>query len=304
MRILLAYDGSEYADAALHDLHRAGLHDVDALVLSVQEVWLPPAEMLSTSVTEQAHELLKEHREAAQAESRAVATRAAAWLREHFPHWRVQTEGAAGSPLEAIITRAESWRADLVIVGAHGRAAAPSMWPGSVTLGVLKHAQCSARVARWSGERPQSPTRLILGVDGSMHSQRLAEHVRSRCWAPGIQVRVVTVIDTRLTPLLIPGLAIGPTSDEWAHQAADRATAVLREGGLDAVAWVERGDPRRVLLNAAEAWPADGVFVAARGLTNVPSLHLGSISTALAFRAACTVEVFRETLPQAEGGMS
>ena len=41
-KILIAYDGSASADAALEDLRRAGLPDeLDATVLSVAEVWLP-----------------------------------------------------------------------------------------------------------------------------------------------------------------------------------------------------------------------------------------------------------------------
>ena len=43
MKILIGYDGSICADAALHDLNRAGLpHDLDVLVLSVADVVLPP----------------------------------------------------------------------------------------------------------------------------------------------------------------------------------------------------------------------------------------------------------------------
>ena len=43
MKILVAYDGSECADAALDDLRRAGLHsDAQIKVLSVVENWLPP----------------------------------------------------------------------------------------------------------------------------------------------------------------------------------------------------------------------------------------------------------------------
>jgi nucleotide-binding universal stress UspA family protein len=43
MKILIAYDGSECADAALDDLRRAGLHaDARVKVLSVVENWLPP----------------------------------------------------------------------------------------------------------------------------------------------------------------------------------------------------------------------------------------------------------------------
>jgi nucleotide-binding universal stress UspA family protein len=95
----------------------------------------------------------------------------------------------------------------------------------------------------------------------------------------------------------MPGLALGPTSDEWAHEASNQAAAVLRDAGLQVAAWVERGDPRRVLINAANAWAADCIFVAARGITHLSSLHLGSIATGVAFQAPCTVEVMRAPLP-------
>ena len=43
MKLLIAYDGSECADAALDDLTHAGLPERgEALVVSVAEVWLPP----------------------------------------------------------------------------------------------------------------------------------------------------------------------------------------------------------------------------------------------------------------------
>src|SRR5262245_47855436 len=43
MKVLIAYDGSECADAALEDLRRAGLpSDAQIKVLSVVENWLPP----------------------------------------------------------------------------------------------------------------------------------------------------------------------------------------------------------------------------------------------------------------------
>jgi len=44
-KILIAYDGSACSDAALEDLRLAGLHetDVEALTISVAEVWLPPS---------------------------------------------------------------------------------------------------------------------------------------------------------------------------------------------------------------------------------------------------------------------
>ena len=42
MKILIGYDGSEFADAALEDLQRAGLGaDVEALVMTVADVFVP-----------------------------------------------------------------------------------------------------------------------------------------------------------------------------------------------------------------------------------------------------------------------
>jgi len=43
MKILIGYDGSACSDAALDDLKTAGLpEEVEAVVMSVAEVWLPP----------------------------------------------------------------------------------------------------------------------------------------------------------------------------------------------------------------------------------------------------------------------
>lgn len=42
MNVMIAYDGSDCASAALNDLHRAGLpREANALVISVAERWLP-----------------------------------------------------------------------------------------------------------------------------------------------------------------------------------------------------------------------------------------------------------------------
>jgi nucleotide-binding universal stress UspA family protein len=53
MKILITYDGSECAEAALDDLRRAGLPPAaDALVVSVTEVWLPPPPPSATEIVE------------------------------------------------------------------------------------------------------------------------------------------------------------------------------------------------------------------------------------------------------------
>ena len=55
MKILIGYDGSDCAEAALDDLTRAGLPDIaEAHILSTQEVWLPPLPPSSYEIVEEA----------------------------------------------------------------------------------------------------------------------------------------------------------------------------------------------------------------------------------------------------------
>ena len=58
MKILIGYDGSGCAEAALDDLQKAGLPPaVEALVMSVTEVSLPPPPPSSFEIVEQAREV-------------------------------------------------------------------------------------------------------------------------------------------------------------------------------------------------------------------------------------------------------
>ena len=47
-KVLVAYDGSAFSDAAVADLRQAGLgQNPQILVLTVADLWVPPAETLS-----------------------------------------------------------------------------------------------------------------------------------------------------------------------------------------------------------------------------------------------------------------
>ena len=55
MKVLVAYDGSKCAEAALDDLTHAGLPEKgEALVMSVAEVWLPPPPPSALEIVEMA----------------------------------------------------------------------------------------------------------------------------------------------------------------------------------------------------------------------------------------------------------
>jgi nucleotide-binding universal stress UspA family protein len=67
----------------------------------------------------------------------------------------------------------------------------------------------------------------------------------------------------------------------------------IRAAGLHAEVLIRRGHPADQILDEAHTWAADCIFVGAKGTRGVERLLLGSVSSAVAARAHCSVEVVR-----------
>jgi nucleotide-binding universal stress UspA family protein len=315
MRILLGYDGSPCADAALDDLARAGLpREADVLVVSVTETWLPPPPPSVYRVMEVAvvahtpaglqEEFTKDS--PAMGAARSMAEAAQGRLRKNFPGWQVSAEALFGSPARELIARADEWAPDLVVVGSHGRTALGRFVLGSVSQKVLTESRNSVRVGRGRVGADHAPARILVGVDGSDEASLAVREAARRFWPPRSEARVVVVDDPlEASPVgrIIPPVAnwVEETNREeraWARELAERAAAELRDAGLSVTPAVVEGNPKRVLVEEAEAWGADCVFVGSTGLGRVERFVLGSVSAAVAARAHCSVEVVRA--PRAE----
>ena len=200
MRILIGYDGSESADAALRDLRRAGLpRDVLALIMSVGELVMPPPaigdEVVGRPVTSRlvTEALAQAAAGAAQAlkETQEFAAKAGECVRSYFPHWEVQTEGLAGWPSTELINKADEWKADLVVVGSQGRSALGRFFLGSVSKKLATESRSSVRVVRRIAEKSDNePPRIMIGVDGSPGAERAVRSVGRRVWPAGAEVRI------------------------------------------------------------------------------------------------------------------
>ncbi len=298
MRLLIGYDGSPGADAAIDELSQAGLPAVcEAVVLSVADGYLPPEPPLSDVAARTGYDHL--HREMlAQVERcRTQAQRAADHLKQVYPGWAAQAEAIADSPGWGVIRCAEGWsgapRVDLVVVGATGKSTLGKMVLGSVSHKVVTYARCSVRIARFAGSLDQD-LQLLIGVDGSPDASTAVRAVGSRNWPVGTRIRVVCVADSRMSMMHSSLPTQGaPSADEFAEVIAERAAEELRGVGLTVTKHVTKGDAKQELLKQAEEVAADCVFVGARGLSWVDRILLGSVSTTVAMRAACSVEVVR-----------
>lgn len=306
MKILIAYDGSPCSDAALEDLQRAGLpNDVEAIVLSVADVWLQPqAESVAQTPLRTSLAMREASATAAAMKIRAQNQAESARLRLHalFPTWHINAESAADSPAWTIILKAEQFGADLIVVGSHGHSSLGRWVLGSVSQTVLSQAPCSVRIARGRRTPPDHPLRILVGVDGSVESELAVQSVAARHWPQGTDIRLIMVLNPAIIQQMHatglpaePGPVDAESLDSMIHTMLQHNLESIKANapGVGVITELMAGDPKHVLLSEAEMWGADCIFIGSRGLNRWERLLLGSVSTALAVRAHCPVEVVR-----------
>ena len=311
MKVLIGYDGSLSAEAALEDLRRAGLpREGEALVVSVGEVLAMPepsaGEVVGAALTSRrlASGLARAREQASKAleEARVLAAAAARRMRFFLPGWDVRAEPLAGTPAWELLRKAEDWGADLAVVGSQGRSALGRLLLGSVSKKVAEESSRSVRIARLAAVKGEGETpRIMIGVDGSAEAERAVRAVGERVWPDATQVLIVTVDDgtspKKLNSPLPPAAALidGRNGEAAAaHAMVEWGVGELRAIGLDASAATLQGDPRSVLVAEARRWDADCIFVGPRRFSGVVErLWLGSVSAAVGKNAHCSVEVVR-----------
>jgi nucleotide-binding universal stress UspA family protein len=152
MKILICTDGSEFSENAAREVCRLipNLNERSIKVVCVYESY-PVAMEPFAAPAEYYQSILDAARE--QAAHHAAST--ASIIRENTKDGDINlgVEVIQGSPERDIIQFAETWGADLIVVGSHGR----GFWGrllGSVSDAVVHHAPCSVLVVRKDGNSP------------------------------------------------------------------------------------------------------------------------------------------------------
>jgi nucleotide-binding universal stress UspA family protein len=133
MKILVGVDGSSASDAALQEVTfrpwRKGSEF--QLVTAVDPFFFVRAPQLLDETKKSTKEELEED---------------AAGLRAKG--WPVNTEVLLDNPRHVIPKLATEWRADLAVLGSHGRGTFTRLLIGSTAQAVLRHAPCSVEIVR------------------------------------------------------------------------------------------------------------------------------------------------------------
>jgi nucleotide-binding universal stress UspA family protein len=308
MKVLIAYDGSEGADAALSDLPRAGLgNSVEALILSVAELWLPPPPSAEVDesfplYTPPGLKSAREHVAQVIEEVRRLNNKASEDLADVFPTWEVKAQTSAGSPAWEVINKADKWKPDLIVVGSQGRSALGRLFLGSVSQKILTEARCAVRVGRNPTADDGVPVRVLVGVDGSPGAEAAVQAVAKREWPSGTEINVIGVTDPSV-PLALGSLNpqvtewVGEADEgdhQWVRRMVEASADNLRVAG-PVTTIVKEGDAKSVVVDEAKRLGVDCIFVGSTGFSNrLERFLLGSVSAAVANRAECSVEVVRK----------
>jgi nucleotide-binding universal stress UspA family protein len=145
MRIILAVDGSKFSDAAIQTvIAQARPQDAEIRVLYV----LDPPSLLVAREMGSYKSALDAAWESERKEAQALVQRIAELLRSKGLKATAAVE--EGDPKSKIVDSAKEWRADLVVLGSHGRKGLDRFLMGSVSEAVVHHAPCSVEIVRMS----------------------------------------------------------------------------------------------------------------------------------------------------------
>lgn len=157
MKILLAVDGSPCSDAAVEEVGRRPWPEGSTVkVLTAFELPTPPTPetwALPLNYFEEMDVALRQ-------QAQHIVDRALQNLKSKLGK-AVSLDGVVvpGPARTVILDEAESWGADLIVVGSHGYRAWERFLLGSVSQSVVSHAKCSVQVVRCPRTDKESPSK-------------------------------------------------------------------------------------------------------------------------------------------------
>ena len=284
--IMLAVDGSEHSLAAIALLHDLPLHPESTItVLAVLDLRHTLSRATLLAVLDKTQNLLED------------------------TGLKISTGLLHGNPAEELTHYAEQHPPDLFVLGAKGLRATLGILLGGVAQQVIEYATWPVLVVRapYTGLN-----RALLVTDGSSCSQRAITYLGTLPLPDHIDVRVVNVIPPIYLPeSTIQNLTIGMeivapisrTQEEYdALEAKERAAGeflllqsveTLHSFGIEAKSNLLQGDAATEIIEYVKNHKIDLIVAGSRGLSQMKSWLLGSVSRKLVHYSNCSTLVVK-----------
>ena len=233
-----------------------------------------------------------------------------------------------GNPGTKLCELAQSWHADLMVVGSRGLAGIGELLIGSVSNHVLHHAPCSVMVVHADKQAPSSsdrvngsqdrsqgvnqPQRILVAMDKSETAKKSMETAVFLAKLYQAEIRLVHIIDEDepgMPPRLIfsdsqymlqhSDILFSEYKQEWNRFVNDwwqwlqQWVDEIEAEGIEAICDVMQGRTGPRICEIAQDWPADMIVMGCRGFSGLRELLVGSVSYYVSHRAPCAVFVTR-----------
>jgi nucleotide-binding universal stress UspA family protein len=293
-RIMVAIDGSDTASRGLQEAIKlakeqqaklAIIHVID-LVIVYGAGQFPGAYVGATR--ELAHETLERARKSA----------IAAGLDPEIQSPEIVTSGYHVA--ETIAQAARDWKADLLVVGTHGRRGVSRWLLGSVAERIVRVAPCPLLLIR--DHTPSGGVtyqRIMVAVDGSDTAQRGLQEAINFAKDQKAQLAIVHVIDI----VVVDGAEefsekYIDSMRDYARETIEQARKTVQAAGIEA----QVQSPEIVttayhvadtIAKAVQDWKADLLVVGTHGRRGVNRLLLGSVAERVVRVAPCPLLLVR-----------
>ncbi len=275
MRVLVGTDLSEAADLAVREGDRLASDPTDALAVvhvlthGREHAWRPGR-------SERRAEAIAQTDAAVEARMRRLCRR------------RPEIFLEQGLEPAAITRRAERWKADVIVVAAHGGRGA-SRHLGRVAAAVASSAPCNVLVVR-PGEGTGWVLAAVAPSDGAVLVLRAASAEADRRKARLEVVHAIGFLEAEAQYLVGQGSPV--LAQRSAFEAAERQLAAcIARADVDAPAKLLDGPAARAVVREADTIGAELIVVGSRGASRLARLVRGSVSEDVTRSARCSVLV-------------
>ena len=146
--------------------------------------------------------------------------------------------------------------------------------------------------------------KILLAIDGSLHSRYLVKVFARRLFPVKTKVRIITAFEKSIYMRSLASMGVmtdfkeltDTHSGKIAELAVKDAFTILHNKNPElqiSTAAIE-GSPKQVILKEAEKMGADLIIVGSHGHGVAARFLLGSVSQAIVLHAKCSVEIIRK----------
>jgi nucleotide-binding universal stress UspA family protein len=307
MKIIVATDGSNTSRAAIEAL--VGTRWSPGTEIKLMNAIRPtdigmPLLTFGASQSGEPHDLVKQREK--------MLESLAAEVHEKLPHCKVTIELASGDAKACVVDAAKEWPADMVLLGSRGHKGLELILLGSVSQGIVMSSPCPVVIVKSGpGASHGGFRKVLLTIDSSPYARAALDWVLRLQWCEDTVFKLITAIPPHPSKLFDAASVGEGAGSLAAYHDQLRATAanelqlfadeLEKAFGPDKVSIeVGAGDPREVILEIADAFPADLIVMGSHGTTGLTRLLMGSVSQTIAVQSPHSVAVIRGKLPRSK----